>query len=115
LNKLSADRKYPDDTDYLYALVSDLDDFAQEKFPSSETGFTVRVDSMAVTFEKLMSVVEMDTAKALFSCIFVWIWLTFHMQSCMLSSLGMAVILLSFPFTSFIAYGIFQVKYFGFL
>ena len=51
--------------------------------------------------------------KAFFSMTFVFFYLNVHLQSCFLSCVGLAIIMLSFPFTALITNGIFQIKYFG--
>jgi hypothetical protein len=115
LSREDSKRKYPTDEDYVFAYIKDVQDHVKDKYPEDTVGFNTRIDCVSMQFDNLMSVVTQDTGKALFSCIFVWIYLTQHMQSCMLSSLGMGVVILSFPFTTFITNFIFQVKYFGFL
>jgi hypothetical protein len=113
--KLDDTRVYPEDTDVIHAYIEDVKDHIEKNFPEGTVGFKVRVDSMAVQMDNIMGLFIADSFKAINSCIFVWIFLTQHMQSCMLSSLGMGLILLSFPFTAFIVNYILQVKYFGFL
>lgn len=52
-------------------------------------------------------------AFAIFSCTFVFFYLSFHLKSCFLALVGITIILFSFPFTVLITEGIFQVTYFG--
>jgi protein dispatched 1 len=68
-----------------------------------------------MTIDELIATAMGDALKAVFSCLFVFMYLNFHTQSCMISCLGMGIIVLSFPFTAIITNGILQIKYFGVL
>jgi predicted RND superfamily exporter protein len=112
---LDEDRKYPDDIDYASAYVKDVLAWVDEKYPASATKVNIRIDGIFMTVDKIMEVALEDTSKAFFSVVFVGMYLNFHMRSCFLASLGMGLIVLSFPFTAFICNAILQIKYFGFL
>lgn len=81
----------------------------------NKVGFTVRIDSFALTIERFTDLIAEDGQKAFFSIMFVWAYLSAHMQSYFLSCLGMSIVLLSFPATIFLTNAILQVKYFGFM
>lgn len=54
-----------------------------------------------------------DSLKAMVSIVFVYLYMNFHLRSCLLSLVGISIIILSFPITVIINSYIFQVKYFG--
>ena len=54
-----------------------------------------------------------DTAWAVFSVLFVFIYFIYHLESVTLASVGIVLILFSFPFTAIIAQGIFRSTYYG--
>lgn len=56
-----------------------------------------------------------DLQYALFSIIFVIIYMTFHLKSLFLSLFSMLGVIMSFPMTFLIFRGILQVEYFSFL
>ena len=62
-----------------------------------------------------MTLALSDAMKAFFSMTFVFIYLNIHLQSCILSCLGMGIIIMSFPFTVVITNAVLGIKYFGFL
>jgi len=101
--------------DYVFTYIRDVKEMIKEKYPEGDTDFIARIDTLAMLMDNMMKVVEKDGSMVMFSILFVWAFITYHTQSCMLSSLAMAIVLLSFPFTAFITNMIFQVKYFGFL
>jgi len=115
LSDIDPKRKFPSDLDYVFTYIRDVKEMIKEKYPEGDTDFVARIDTLAMLMDNMMKVVEKDGSMVMFSILFVWAFITYHTQSCMLSSLAMAIVLLSFPFTAFITNMIFQVKYFGFL
>lgn len=93
----------------------DIIDHSEKNYKESDTGAQIRIDGIVMFLDELMAVALGDALKAIFSCLFVFLYLNFHTHSCFLSTLGMGIIVLSFPFTAVITNGIFQIKYFGFL
>jgi len=93
----------------------DIIDHSEKNYKESDTGAQIRIDGIVMFLDELMAVALGDALKAIFSCLFVFLYLNFHTHSCFLSALGMGIIVLSFPFTAVITNGIFQIKYFGFL
>jgi hypothetical protein len=114
-DKMDDTRTHPDDVHVAMAFVKDAEKMIETDYPEDTAKFAVYLDSMSLLFENIMELFMTDTFRAVFSMLFVWGFITYHTQSCMLSSLGMGVILLSYPATAFITSVIFQVKYFGFL
>ena len=69
--------------------------------------------SFAIFMDDLIAVLSMDFGFAFFSILFVFVYLTIHLRTFFLSSMGTLIIIFSFPFTMVIVAGIFQVSYFG--
>jgi len=69
--------------------------------------------SIALLMEEFETLLLADFFFAFFSIMFVWIFLSVHLRSFFLSSIGTILIIFSFPFTMIIVAGIFQVSYFG--
>jgi hypothetical protein len=113
--KPDPEKKYPSDSDTVIAFLKDLISHVKETHDESDTGVKVRVDGIVLALEDFIGLALSDTMKALFSVTFVFLYLNFHLQSCILSCLGMGIIIFSFPFTVIITNAIFQIKYFGFL
>ena len=57
--------------------------------------------------------VQRDTSFSVFSVIFVFFYMIFHLKSLFLSTIGIFMILFSFPITTVLTEGIFQVTYFS--
>lgn len=108
-------RTYPDDKDKVIAFLMDVIDHADKNYKEDDTGIKIRIDGLVMTIDELIATAMSDALKAIFSCLFVFLYLNFHTQSCMISCLGMGIIVLSFPFTAIITNGILQIKYFGVL
>jgi hypothetical protein len=115
LSRESKDRKYPRDDDMTFAYIKDVQKHIDDNFPESSSGFIARANAIEMQFESFFDIINNDAGKTVLSILFVWGFLTFHMQSCCLSCIGIWLILLSFPFTAFITNFILQIKYFGFL
>jgi hypothetical protein len=96
--------------DQYKAFVKDIMNiFAEdnEEFKKNpETQMQVDVDSFVVTIDDFLDMVMADAFKAFISMVFVFCYLNIHLQSCWLSSVGMGIIILSFPFTAIITNGV---------
>ena len=112
-DKQDKDLKYPEDNDKIVAFLNDILNIIDADFQESKIGMQMRVDGIILAIDDFMALALSDALKALFSMSFVFIYLNIHMQSCVLSCLGMGIIVLSFPFTVIITNGILQIKYFG--
>jgi hypothetical protein len=99
-------RKYPSDTDYIIAMLTDIMEHVDKTYKEGDTGVKIRIDGLVMTIDELLAVAMSDAMKAVFSMAFVFLYLFFHMQSCLLAALGMGIIALSFPFTAVITNGI---------
>ena len=69
--------------------------------------------SILLLMSEFENLLVSDFAFSVFSILFVFIYLTIHLRSFFLSSIGTLLILFSFPFTMIIVAGIFRVSYFG--
>jgi hypothetical protein len=114
-DKKDSDLVYPKDDDKVRAYIKDILNTIDDRFNESTVGIKMRIDGVVLSYDEFLELAMSDAMKALFSMTFVFIYLNIHMQSCILSCLGMGIIMLSFPFTAIITNGILQIKYFGFL
>jgi len=80
---------------------------------NSADGYKAQLLATILFFDLFGDILIKDAAFALFSVCFVYIYLAFHLKSCFLASVGITLILCSFPFTVVITEGIFQVTYFS--
>jgi len=78
-----------------------------------ENGFDASLFASILLFDKFESILYKDFAFAAFAVTFVFVYLSFHLQSCFLALVGITLILTSFPFTVVITEGIFQITYFS--
>ena len=67
------------------------------------------------TIRVFLSLVVGDAMLAVYSLLFVFAYLWWHLESLFLAFIGIFIICTSFPVTACITNGIFGVKYFGFL
>lgn len=70
---------------------------------------------MAAEFQGdiLGELVEYDTSFAVFSVLFVFVYMIIHLRSLFLALVGMMLILLSFPLTVLITEGLLRSTYFS--
>ena len=61
----------------------------------------------------VLDVLASDTIKAVFSVVFVFFYLNVHLKSFFISTVGISIIIFSFPVTVLITEFVFQVTYFG--
>jgi len=80
---------------------------------NSADGYKAQLWATILLIDQFGDILLKDAAFALFSVSFVYIYLSFHLKSCFLASVGITLILCSFPFTVVITEGIFQVTYFS--
>lgn len=80
-----------------------------------ETGFSAGLVNLNQFIEVFLNLVINDAYYAFWSLSFVFLYLWWHLSSCFLATIGVLIIIFSFPFTAVITYGVFGVKYFGFL
>lgn len=57
--------------------------------------------------------VKKDTSFAVFSVMFVFIYFIVHLRSLLLASIGIMLIMFSFPVTAIVCEGIFRVTYYS--
>jgi hypothetical protein len=100
-------------TEYVSTFLLDLEAKFIESFENDPTGFEVNILSEAYNQKVFQDLVTGDTAWSIFSVMFVFGYLCYHLSSLFLASVGIMLILLSFPLTSFITEGIFRVTYFS--
>jgi len=98
-------------------LVSDYQNYLQGKIESRfETGdFNIVVFSAARRFAAFTKRMFADMAYAMFSILFVWAFICYHTKSLFLGSMGMFLILMSFPITGIIFGMVAQISYFAVL
>lgn len=84
-----------------------------ENFTDDETGFGVSIVNEIFLRGIFQDLVTGDTAFSIFSVMFVFCFLCYHLGSGFLSMIGIMLILLSFPLTSFICEAILQVTFFS--
>jgi predicted RND superfamily exporter protein len=80
-----------------------------------DTGMSAGMVNIMQTIKVFLSLVIKDAYFALYSLTFVFCYLYWHLSSIFLAFIGILIIIFSFPFTACITYGLFGVKYFGFL
>jgi len=73
----------------------------------SNTGFKADVFNFSYLNDKFQVLAEEDTSYAAFSVLFVFCYLIYHLKSLFLATIGISIILLSFPFTVIMTEGIF--------
>lgn len=79
--------------------------------PADSTGFKSRVIARALDSGNINKIASEDTAWALLSVLFVFLYFIFHLRSLFLAVVGITIVLFSFPLTIVICKGIFQVYY----
>ena len=80
-----------------------------------KVGFKTEIDTELINnIEKVvLDTLAGDAVKAVFSIVFVWFYLNVHIKSFFVASVGISIIILSFPVTVLITEFIFQITYFG--
>jgi protein dispatched 1 len=69
--------------------------------------------STVLTDDIFSELVASDTSFSVFSVMLVYCYCVFHLQSFFLSSIGITIILLSFPITTLMTEGVFRVTFFS--
>ena len=80
---------------------------------SKNDGFQTNVYSLLLIIDEFLNLALADMYSAVFSVMFVYVYLTIHLKSCFLSTCGISIIIFSFPFTVMVTEGIAGVTYFG--
>ena len=82
---------------------------------ADETGMSGGLVSIMQTIRVFISLVGKDAFFAFYSLFFVYLYLYYHLGSFFLASIGISIIVFSFPMTSVITRSLLGVNYFGFL
>ena len=93
-------------TDFQVRLSEALEHGNQNYHPEVKRNFF----SLNLYRYRFMEVAQGDTAYAVFSVLFVFFYIWFHLRSLFLGISAMLVILISFPVTQFIYRGIMRVE-----
>ena len=96
-----------------------MDNHFDEMEELADTGSNSEINSYyfmgALIFDVLIQIVSRDGMLAIFSLVFVFIWLRINTGSFFLAGVGILEVFLSIPVAWFIFSAILQVKYFAFL
>lgn len=101
--------------DFKKAFVKDIQNFIKADLDPKVVGFKTDMDSKLINDIELVikDILGKDAVKAVASILFVFMYLNFHLKSFFIASVGITIIILSFPVTILITEFVLQVKYFG--
>lgn len=84
-----------------------------EEASGAETSFRADFVNELLSEEELQELIKQDALFSLFSVAFVYCYLVFHLESIFLSTVGILLIIFSFPVTLIIVKGLLGVSYIG--
>lgn len=87
-------------------------EFVAENTPES-LGFQAQMFSFVSILDEILVLLYVDMAFIIVAMMFVYCYFVFHLKSKFLSSVGISIIFLSFPFSAVIVQGLGRVSYFG--
>ena len=85
----------------------------EDQHPTKETQFTTYANSFALTLQDFEQMLLEDGLYSMVAMFFVFTYFWISLRSLWMATIGITMILFSFPFTVCITNLIFQVKYFG--
>jgi hypothetical protein len=91
---------------YINEFLTDIDDKNHKAIEDDTTGFKVDLVCELYFQKSFETLVTTDTAWSIFSVFFVFFYLMYHLKSLFLATVGIWLIMLSFPMTVCITEGI---------
>ena len=76
-----------------------------------ETGFEAMEYAYSLAQDIFNDIAAKDTAWSVFSVTFVFLYFCFHLRSLFLATIGITIVLFSFPLTVLLCKSVFQVDY----